>query len=258
MAGNSGRRYYFEDYYNKKLDIENNRTNKKIVNKWKFKNTIKIELDQDTLTSGKDIFQAIKTLLTVEEVKQIISISLFQSNRTWTIKFKETFDLAKLINKSIRIQNKDFPIYDANMVTLDQFSAQTNKGKDPITLTAVLRIHRLPADFPIESAIDYIQENVPCYVMEKAKEHHISEGMEEIENGVIRSKINYEIAYHQRVLNLIGVNRISSQRCVIQLSGHPPKCNFCKNFGHTTKDCEKSNLKCEKCKKKVTQQINVV
>ena len=35
----------------------------------------------------------------------------------------------------------------------------------------------------------------------------------------------------------IGKGKINNQICLLQLVGHPPKCLYCKNFGHMSSTC---------------------
>jgi len=49
---------------------------------------------------------------------------------------------------------------------------------------------------------------------------------------------------------LIVSNKIDQQKCAIQLSGHPPRCLICEEFGQIGKNCPKNNLLCATCNKK--------
>lgn len=49
---------------------------------------------------------------------------------------------------------------------------------------------------------------------------------------------------------MIGANKIDQQKCVIQLSGHSPRCLICEEFVHIGKNFPKNNLICATCNKK--------
>jgi hypothetical protein len=65
----------------------------------------------------------------------------------------------------------------------------------------------------------------------------------------LSAKVSYEIKDHQKLLDLIGMQKIDGQNALFQLSGAPPKCLYCKQFGHMRKDCVKLKTICTTCKK---------
>ena len=87
--------------------------------------------------------------------------------------------------------------------------------------------------------IKFIENKVKCEIINIENEKCKEEGMEFIENGIIRLKIKYNLEDHQDLLKeVIGVNQIISNKVLVQLSGHPPKCLRCSEFGHLSSNCE--------------------
>lgn len=60
-------------------------------------------------------------------------------------------------------------------------------------------------------------------------------GVNHMLNGVFRVRIEYDLDQHDKILNLIGLNEINDDKCLIQLCGYPPKCLRCGEFGHYAK-----------------------
>ncbi|RNA27213.1 hypothetical protein BpHYR1_021654 [Brachionus plicatilis] len=67
---------------------------------------------------------------------------------------------------------------------------------------------------------------------------------ENINNGVVKIKVKYNVSLHNAVLDFAALHIISNCQALVQLCGMPPKCLGCKKFGHIRKECSK----CSSCK----------
>ena len=50
-------------------------------------------------------------------------------------------------------------------------------------------------------------------------------------------------------MDFIGLQKVDGEDALFQISGAPPKCLYCKTFGHMRKECPKLKTKCSKCNK---------
>ena len=69
-----------------------------------------------------------------------------------------------------------------------------------------------------------------------------------IENGVIKIKVRYQVERHQEFLDFSGLHNIDECKALIQICGTDPKCLYCKTFGHMRKACPNISKRCGKCK----------
>ena len=91
--------YYFPDYLEKKLAINDRLLRARNANNVVFPNGIKLDFNQKKQVRSKIIIDSLKAALIDENFKKIISISPFQLQRVWIILFKEppTFILGKVL-----------------------------------------------------------------------------------------------------------------------------------------------------------------
>ncbi|RNA23354.1 hypothetical protein BpHYR1_033581 [Brachionus plicatilis] len=73
-----------------------------------------------------------------------------------------------------------------------------------------------------------------------------------INNGVVKIKVEYNVKYHDAVLDFAGLHRISECQSLIQLCGMSAKCLGCKKFGHIRKDYPE----CQTCNKYGHEECN--
>jgi hypothetical protein len=66
--------------------------------------------------------------------------------------------------------------------------------------------------------------------IEVEKEKYKEDKLKHIHTGVINAKFSFDIKNYSKVINLIGSNIIDNQRCIIQLSGHEPRCLICRKI----------------------------
>ena len=184
------------------------------------------------MVTSKQIFDTFKSTFGANIVKEIKNLSQYGSSRTWIVGFNAAYDIKNLIGKEISFHNIYSIIYDANKFI-----------DEKVTLTAILRVLWLPNNMDILPVKEFINSLDIGTIIECEKEKYRDEEMSHIENGVFKIKIKYDIEHHERLLVYIGKSKIDNQVCLLQLVGHPPKCLYCKNFGHMSSSCpNKSNI----------------
>ena len=122
----------------------------------------------------------------------------------------------------------------------------------PVTLTVFLRIHWLPHGFK-DKTVNFLEAEAPFLTILEAKAEKWDSGKSPIENGIISIKVTYDILDNHRFIDLIGLQKIEGQSAMFQISGAPPRCLYCKEFGHMRKDCPKIKKKCSLCERYVHQ-----
>ena len=233
--------YYFNSYLKSKQNIlhENNKIK---TDTKKFKNSIKIvihSLENYRFITARDIFENLKQHIGKQDLKYIKTIMQFRSNKIWIIAFEEAFSCSSLLGKSISILGCQGKIEDAN-------SIETRE----VFLTGVLRVHWLPLLLDQIEISKFLKSQIPLEIICLEKEKCKEEGMEFIENGIVRIKIKYKLEDHEKLLkDIIGIQNVANNKVLIQLNGHPPKCLRCSSFGHLSFNCVKKSERCSKCNK---------
>ncbi|RNA03676.1 hypothetical protein BpHYR1_031446 [Brachionus plicatilis] len=104
-------------------------------------------------------------------------------------------------------------------------------------LIALKRIYMLPLDVPNDEIEDFFnshQSNVDNEIKnEKLK------SFENINNGIVKIKVKYNIRLNSAVLNFAGLHKISNCQALVRKCGMPPKFLGCRKFGHIHKECSK-------------------
>ena len=236
--------FNFDAYYSKKLTIQRNiekNAQKSFLQKWQFTNCCLLTLESNSL-KPIEMFNTIKKALLSYDINenQIYSISQLASSKNWQIQFKDSQSFNAAMGKTITIRDELFTLIDAN-----NRSSRPLENK-PVTLTVFLRIHWLPHGFK-DKVVNFLKSEVPFLNIVDAKVEKWDSGKSSIENGIISVKVNYDISDNQRFLDIIGLHKIEGQAALFSISGAPPRCLYCKEFGHMRKDCPKIKTKCSLC-----------
>ena len=236
---NQSRSYYFPKYLERKEAIHRafNEKSSKNANTLQFK----FEEAKTANALSKLIHKYLNCSLGLE-TNQIDKIVQTKSIRRWNVTLKENSpDVANFISN-----------FRGQKCTLDGIEFTTfgpGKSQENITLTAVLRVfwyeHSGSWSF-LKDHIGTFANNVK--ILELIEETYKDE-MKSIKNGVIRIKISYDYASHSKLLSNVGISKLGGQSLLVQISGHPPKCTLCLEFGHARRECERAKLKCSKCNK---------
>ena len=154
----------------------------------------------------------------------------------------------KVKNLIVKIGEKQHQLMDAN-VSVDDMRFAERK----FYIKAELRVQWVPR-LSIDEIADFLDSytgisSLSVIMDECKKESSIHEKGQDIFNGVYRMKIKYEVVDNNKVLDLIGKNLIKGQNALISLAGHPPKCLYCKEFGHLRSECRKIKEFCQKCRR---------
>ena len=237
--------YYYEEYVTKKrqaADVARHKSTRKFVNSVKIVN----RLQNEPLTSKK-IFNYFKNSIgdndlkfNENDLKSILSLYPFHDNRTFILKFNDNFNAHKLYGKTAIIDG----VLSFDMV-------DPNRAEKKFTLKAILRFHWLSyetEDYKIDRFLKDHDIKVNSLVI-REKYDSTSE-LSFLENGVRKVHVEYDLEDHDEIADLLGIIEIDGQRSLLQLCGLPPKCLFCKKFGHRLSDCKDHKVKCDKCKKR--------
>ena len=238
---NQSRSYYFPKYMERKEAIQKafNEKSTKSTNTLQFK----FEETKAASTLSKFIHKYLNNRLGLE-TSQIDKIVQTKSIRRWNVTLKE--NTPDLVNFMSNFRGQKSILDGIEFTTFGPGNAQENIN---ITLTAVLRVfwyeHSGSWSF-LKDHISTFANNVK--ILELIEETY-KEEMKNIKNGVVRIKINYDYASHTKLLSNVGISKLGGQSLLVQISGHPPKCTHCLEFGHARRECEKAKLKCSKCNK---------
>ena len=249
--GHKKERFNFNAYYERKAGIQFNieknaqkrNTNSK---KWQFKNCCLIALSNNSLKPNL-IFSIIKEKLISLDIceDRIAQISQLASSKNWQIQFKDDQSFNLALGKTIDIGEEiGLTLIDAN----DREVAVKNFVQKPVTLSVFLRIHWLPYEFK-DKVVEFLKTNANFLKVIDVSVGKWKEGKSPINNGILNVKVNYDVKDQQKFLDLIGIQKIDNQNALFQISGAPPKCLYCKQFGHMRKNCNKLKTTCTKCNK---------
>ena len=240
-------RMYFQSYLENKMmikkRIENGNVRKQETN---YINSLKI-INKEPSTKRINAIELFNGLKNIDEkilATHIKAITQSRSKKVWFIEFHSNYDSNQIADRRIEINSSQFVLMDANKKepTIDQ----------NVTLKALIRIHWLPTILNFEkvkSEIIDLFKNNHIDVTQIEKETYKDE-LEGIENGVISVKTSLDVIHSEKLLELVGRNKLVNNKILIQLSGHPPKCKYCNKFEHNSKDCPRNSLRCESCKGK--------
>ena len=182
-------------------------------------------------------------MIGVDDAK-ITAISQFASSKNWQIQFNDdvAFNLAK--GKTVNINNDPITLIDAN----DREDNIKNTVNKPVTMTVFLKVHWLPIGFK-DKLVNFIEDEASFLTVHDAKAERWEAGKSPIENGILSVKVSYELIDHARLLEFAGLHKVGDQTALFQISGAPPKCLYCKLYGHMRKECPKLKTQCGKCGK---------
>jgi len=244
-------RFNFNDYYDRKKKIQSKfettaQKRNAIQENWVFENCCVLVLDKNTLKPNQ-IFNIVKTKLIALDISenQIESISQLASSKNWQIQFKNKQAFEKALGKTIDFENEmSLTFMDAN----NRVNYTKSYVQKPVTLSVFLRVHWLPCRFK-DKLVEFLKTDAPYLKVTDISLGKWEEGKSSIENGIYNVKVNYEIDDHPRFMDFLGLQKIEGHNALFHLSGAPPKCLYCKQFGHMRKSCPKLKTTCDKCSK---------
>jgi len=239
LSSSAAPKYYFENYFQKKLAIAENFKNQKERRQVQF--ACKVYCEEPV--KANEIFDSLLDASGESTTSKIVGLSPAGSLKTWIFNFKFQNDFNLAVDKQIKIKEKVYTIKDAN-------ESNQVKLNRTVTLKAVLRFHRLALDTQVYAVKSFLADQKISIGPVEVEEKYREEKLKNIETGVITAKLSFDIKNYSKVIALIAANKIDQQKCVIQLSGHPPRCLICEDFGHIGKNCPKDNLICATCHKK--------
>ena len=207
-----------------------------------FNGIVKLVFPREITVLRKDIYRGLNTLLNITQIKAIRSISQFENNSTWLVGFDQTVKVNELVGKKVTILDQS--------ITLEPF------GRSPSKVRFVdVRFLWLPPKFNHEAVRFFLEKNnVPRKtIINIMNEFCTDEGLEEIETGIIRAKIECDENLFNHLSTITGVKKIFGFKSFIIKVGDPIKCIFCNQTGHIKKDCQalklKLSKKCNNCSK---------
>ncbi|RNA15845.1 hypothetical protein BpHYR1_008796 [Brachionus plicatilis] len=214
-----------------------NKTNQN--RQWIFKNSVKLNLKRlDKPISHKVLFSALDVVLNQVENDAITSIYNFSSNKVWITEFNAAFNVAKIVDRDININETIFRLEDANKVPdLRRYCA--------------FRFHFLPSDFEnhrLETFFNAVRID-GLNIEHNTEEKNIKERPER-KNGVRRVRISFPKEVENIIECLPGPTIMYGLKCVVSIVGHKQKCYFCDDEGHNIEKCLVKETLCEKCHQK--------
>ena len=78
-------------------------------------------------------------------------------------------------------------------------------------------------------------------------EKYNEKGFENVSNGVITARIEYDVESEEAVQNLSGATSIFGLKAVIIIADQKKRCHFCGDRSNIIRDCQIRKLHCEKC-----------
>ncbi|RMZ93169.1 hypothetical protein BpHYR1_023836, partial [Brachionus plicatilis] len=171
-------------------------------------------------------------------IQKIDSLAMV-GNSTWLISFVSNFNLRILIDQSIKINEREFRLEDAEspvqnfkVFTFKFIGLQPNFNKQ--------HIHNFLVKNGVKSS-----EIVQIY-----DEYCIEPEFKHIKKGTIRAKLkfdsNFNLQYKSIVNHLPQNTYINNLPVSIQMVGQP-RCLGCNSLDHKIAQCPKKNQKCRKC-----------
>ena len=115
-------------------------------------------------------------------------------------------------------------------------------------MPAFYRVHWLPNEFSENDVEKFFTENARVLRVVSVKKERSYFNEQHISN-ICKVKVEFNVDDFQKVCDFAGLQDVDGLSALFQLCGMPPKCLYCKEFGHVRKECKKSKLKCTKCNK---------
>ena len=204
----------------------------------KYGNSVKI-VDEDGSLKRKDIVEAFKkpehpTDPTLKNVfQQIKRIQKYENNTNWFVLFSATIKATDLYHKHIRI--------NGNMYQL----------LPPKELLITFKIQWLPVE-----SNNMLQEITKSLCVNSSIGKHKQTKELKCEDGIGIGVYNITIEYNPEKIGSIDFARLSGRKMFnknpvfITKYGDPIRCQFCSDFGHIKRQCEKFKKFCQYCKKR--------
>ena len=245
-GSNSKKKFVFnlQDAFDKKMESREKYINKISNKKWDFSNCCMLSFDKAFNFKADQVFKSIKEALTEAEYSAIQAIGQYASTKNWAIQFNSESAFKTSLNRQITIDDVRSILKDANEFGRSIESAEERVYK----MTAFFRIHWLPSNFYESDIKKFMAGNANFLsIMDLRKEKSIID--EKIDNGIFKIKVEYDVKFHQKVLDFAGTHVLFGQNALFQLTGMPVKCLYCKTFGHVRRNCPKANSYCNSCKR---------
>jgi len=140
-------KYYFENYFRKKLAIADNFEKQNERRKVQF--ACKVYCEEPV--KANEIFDSLLDAIGETTSSKIVGLSPAGSLKTWIFNFKYQNDFNLAVNKQIKIKEKVYTIKDANESNLVNLNRK-------VTLKAVLRFHRLALDTQVFAVKSFLAD----------------------------------------------------------------------------------------------------
>ena len=236
--------FNLQDAFQRKLQSQEKYLNQISKKKWSFSNCCIVSFEKTSNFRADQVFKSIKQALSEAEYSAIQAIGQYASTKNWTIQFKCELAFKTSLNKEIKIGDVLAVLKDAN-----EFGSSIEPIERRVyKMTAFFRIHWLPSNF-FESDIEkFVRQSASFLtIMDIKREKSFID--DKIDNGIFKLKVEYDVKFHQKILDFAGLHVLFGLNALFQLCGMPVKCLYCKTFGHVRKNCPKANSFCISCKR---------
>ena len=230
--------------------VINNHTNaeKFIKKKCNFINCCMISINKDNKSkiNADTVYKAIKEALSPEELALVQTIGHYSSTKNWIIEFKNPAAYLSSLNRKITLEGTSFYLNDANKF----FANNETPAQKASSMIAFIRVHWLPPTFNARLIESHLKKELKCLTsITEIRKEKMSQNTS-INNNVFRVKVTFETndsgTSFEKIKKYMGSHKVDGFEALFQLSGMPPKCLYCNEYGHMRGDCP-NKVKCTKC-----------
>jgi hypothetical protein len=222
--------------YNDKVRNNSNSSNSR---RQHLKNCCVVTIANNQRVVFDNLLSSLKDGLSEAEYGSITQVGQYLSIKNWLIQFNSDNEYESALNKNITMNGTEARLIDAQEFDKKK---DTNAIEQKFLMTVYYKINWLPQRVSVGKIQDFFKQNLSgVEIKDISREKDKCSDI--IYNGIVKIKMVYETDKHQRVLDFAGLHRIDGCQVLIQVSGMPPKCLGCKNYGHIRQNCPK----CAKC-----------
>ncbi|RMZ95282.1 hypothetical protein BpHYR1_046537 [Brachionus plicatilis] len=153
----------------------------------KLQNCCLVSFDQKTKVAADKLVESIKKILSADEFASIVQ-----------------YDAS--VNKTFIYDDKEYRLLSVTEF-LQISDKSRDKNKNEFTMTAFYRVHWLPLDVSNDEISDFFKINLKNAYIKEIKREKLKK-FDTINNGVVKIKVEYNVKYHDAVLDFAGLHRI--------------------------------------------------
>ncbi|RNA12522.1 hypothetical protein BpHYR1_004430 [Brachionus plicatilis] len=201
-----GSRFCLKSYYSRKVVLKQKYSERMENQKIQLKSCCLMSFEQKNRVNADKLVESIKEALIADEFESILQVGQFRSTKIWSIHFKDNDKFVSASNKKFKFDNNMYRLIPAN-----EFDKKNEKNTEnnEFIMTAFYRIHWLPLDAPDNEIEEFFNSNLSNVDVDEIK-HEKLKLFENINNGVVKIKVKYNVSLHNAVLDFAGLHIISN------------------------------------------------